>query len=94
MRFPQRTDQETLHLLLASGKLTPDETADIQQRYDGLVAGKEVDADGRLRAKILFIKYRLGEERAQAGRSHSRAKTDELLAKFDAMPRPKRPPGK
>jgi hypothetical protein len=80
--------------LLASGKLTPDETADIQQRFDGLVAGKELDAQECLRAKILFSKYQLGEERVQAGRSHREAKKDELVAKFDAMPRPKKPPGK
>ena len=54
----------------------------------------QLDALQRLRAKILYAKYQLGEERGPTGRSHSRAKADELLAKFGAMPRPKRPPGK
>jgi hypothetical protein len=92
--LPKQTDKETLQRLLASGKLTPVETAEIQQSYDAVVAGKELDSDQRLRANALYDKNKLGEENVQVGRRRGQAKTDELLAKFDAMPRPKRPPGK
>jgi hypothetical protein len=92
--FPKQTEKETLQRLLASGKLTPVETADVQGSYDALIAGKELDSDQRLRANALYDMYKLGEENVQLGRRRGQAKTDELLAKFDAMPRPKKPPGK
>jgi hypothetical protein len=92
--FPKRTDEQTLQRLLTSGKLTAVETADIQGSYDAVLAGKELDSNQRLRANTLHNKYQLGEESAQAGRRRGQGRTDELLAKFDAMPRPKRPPGK
>jgi hypothetical protein len=92
--FPKRTDKQTLERLLASGKLNPLETADIQGSYDAVLAGKELDSNQRLRANTLHNKYELGEESARAGRRRGQDKTDELLARFDAMPRPKRPPGK
>ena len=94
MPFPKQTEKETLQRLLASGKLTPVETADVQGSYDALIAGKELDSDQRLRANALYDMYKLGEENVQVGRRRGQAKTDELLAKFDAMPRPKKPPGK
>lgn len=94
MPLPKQTDKETLQRLLASGKLTPVETADIQASYDAVVAGKELDSDQRMRANALYDKNKLAEESVPAGRRRGQAKTDELLAKFDAMPRPKRPPGK
>jgi hypothetical protein len=92
--FPKQTEKETLQRLLASGKLTPVETADVQGSYDALIAGKELDSDQRSRANALYDTYKLGEENVQLGRRRGQAKTDELLAKFDAMPRPKKPPGK
>jgi hypothetical protein len=92
--FPKQTEKETLQRLLASGKLTPVETADVQGSYDALIAGKELDSDQRLRANALYDMYKLGEENVQVGRRRGQAKTDELLAKFDAMPRPKKPPGR
>jgi len=93
--LPKRTDKETLERLLASGKLTPIETTDIQQSHDAVAAGNELDAHQRLRANVLYEeKYKLGEERTWAGRRRGHSWTDELVAKFDAMPRPKKPPGK
>ena len=93
--IPKRTDKETLERLLASDKLTPVETTDIKQSHDAVVAGKELDAHQRLRANILYEeKYKLGEQYVWAGRRRGQARSDELLAKFDAMPRPKKPPGK
>jgi hypothetical protein len=92
--FPRQTDKETLQRLLASGKLTPVETADIQRSYDAVLAGGELDSAQRTKANTLYERHKLGEEPAQAGRRRGRGWNNELVAKFDAMPRPKRPPGK
>ncbi|MGO9836493.1 MAG: hypothetical protein ACLP1X_20035 [Polyangiaceae bacterium] len=48
MSFPKRTDKQTLQRLLASGKLTPVEAADVQGTYDAVLAGKELDSNQRL----------------------------------------------
>jgi hypothetical protein len=56
--FPKRTDKQTLQRLLASGKLTPVEAADVQGTYDAVLAGKELDSNQRLRANTLHNKYR------------------------------------
>jgi hypothetical protein len=74
--------------------LTRVEIADIQGSYDALIAGKELDSHQRLRANTLHDTYKLGEESVSVRRRRGQAKTDELLAKFDAMPRPKKPPSK
>jgi hypothetical protein len=92
--FPSRTDNETLQRLLESGKLTPVETADIQRSYDAVVAGAELDPAQRMKANTLYELHKLGAEPALAGRRRGRGWNNDLLAKFDAMPRPKRPPGK
>lgn len=94
MSLPKLADKETLQRLLASGKLTLAETAELQQSYDALVAGKELESPQRMMANTLYDKYKIGEERVQGGRRRGQSKLGELLAKFDAMPRPKRPPGK
>jgi hypothetical protein len=88
---PKRTDQETLRRLLDSGKLDAAEGTEIQSALDGLLAGKEVTGQQRLRASVLYERYKLGE--AHPGRKRGADKR-ELLAAFDAMPRPKKPPGK
>jgi hypothetical protein len=92
--FPKLNDKETLQRLLASGRLTLAETAEVQESYDILVAGKELESPQRMKANTLYDKYKIGEERTQVGRRRGQSKLGELLAKFDAMPRPKRPPGK
>jgi hypothetical protein len=91
---PKGTDKETLERLLASEKLTPIEMADIQRIYDEVVSGKELRIDQRQRATTLYDKYELGEEPARGGRRRGQQQNDALAAKFDAMPRPKKPPGK
>jgi hypothetical protein len=92
--LPKRTDKETLERLLASGTLTLMEAADVQRIVDAVAAGRELDSAQRQRANTLYDRYKLGEEPAQTGRRRGRACTDELVAKFDTMPRPKKPPGK
>jgi hypothetical protein len=92
--FPKRTDNETLERLLASGKLTLFEAADVQRIVDAVAAGRELDSAQRQKANTLYDRYKLDGEGAQTGRRRGRAYNDELVAKFDAMPRPKKPPGK
>jgi hypothetical protein len=91
---PKRTDKETLERLLASEKLTPVESSDIQRSLDAVVSGKELHMDQRQRSTTLYNKYQLGEEPARGGRRRGQTQNDALAAKFDAMPRPKKPPGK
>jgi hypothetical protein len=93
VRFRKRTDKETLRWLLPSGSLTPVETVDIQRSYNAVVAGHELEPHQRMKANTLYNTYSLGQGRVQPGRRHGQAKTEELLATFDALPRPKKPPG-
>ena len=90
----RRTDKETLERLLASGKLTPTEAADVQCMHDAVAAGRELDPAERLKANTLYRKHMFADERARTTRRRGQARSDELMAKFDAMPRPKKPPGK
>jgi hypothetical protein len=93
--LPKRTDKETLDWLLASGKLSPIEATDMQRNHDAVIAGKELDDHQRQRANVLYEeKCKIGGERVWTGRTSRQVKNEELIAKFDAMPRPKRPPGK
>jgi hypothetical protein len=85
---------ETLQRLLACGKLTLIETADVQRSLDAVVAGKELPSDERLKANLLYHRHQLGQEPANAGRKRGHAQNAALAAKFDAMPRPKKPPGR
>ena len=95
MLLPKRTDKETLERLLASGKLTPTEAAEVQLIQDAVVAaGRELDSAERLKTNILYDKHDVGGEGAQPSRRRGQAWNGDLIAKFDAMPRPKKPPGK
>ncbi len=60
--------------------------------HDALEAGGGLDPAQRLKANTLYEKHKLGG--ALSGRRRAQAQSDELMAKFDAMPRPKKPPGK
>jgi hypothetical protein len=91
---PERTDKETLDRLLASGTLTLAEAAEVERIRDAVAAGKDLDPAQRLKANTLYDKHRLDGEGAQSGRRRVQARNDELNARFDAMPRPKKPPGK
>jgi hypothetical protein len=90
---PKRTDKETLDRLLASGTLTLAEAADVERIHDAVATGRELDPAQRLRANTLYDKHKLDGEGAQSGRRRVQARNEELNAQFDAMPRPKKPPG-
>ena len=94
MAFPARTDKETLQRLLASGQLTLMEVVGVQRSFEAVLAGTVLDFNERLRANSLYDRCKLGEADVRAGRSRVQVRNGELAARFDAMPRPKRPPGK
>jgi hypothetical protein len=91
---PKRTDRETLDRLLASGTLTLAEAVDVERIHEVVATGRELDPAQRLKANALYERHKLDGEGAQSSRRLARSRSDALNAKFDAMPRPKKPPGK
>ena len=93
-KLPQR---EMLHRLLDSGKLTPSETKAVRKLHDDLVAGQIGGLNGQQAAWAEEICCRCGIVVARA-RPDSRKKgkdaAKKLVAEFDALPRPKKPPGR
>jgi hypothetical protein len=89
-----RSDRETLRRLVDCGKLTPAQVEAFEEKYAQLVSGAltELSGDDRKSADIMYNEHKLGEQEPRRGRTNANQK--ELLAKFDAMPRPKKPPGK
>jgi hypothetical protein len=94
MPSPTRTDRETLDRLLASGTLSLAEAVTVERIHAAVATGKELDPAQRLKANTLYNRHQLDGEGAQTSRRLARSRSDELNAKFDAMPRPKKPPGK
>jgi hypothetical protein len=93
-KLPQR---EMLRRLLASGKLTPTETKTVRKLHDDLVAGQIGGLNGQQAAWAEEICRRCGIVVAQArpdSRKKDREAAKKLVAEFDAMPRPKKPPGR
>jgi hypothetical protein len=97
-KLPHR---ETLRRLLDCGKLAPSEVAAVRKLYDDIVAGR---IGGMNHPQSLWAEQlcrRCGVEVRQAepgdnGASRKKAKDEKnrLLAEFDALPRPKKPPGR
>jgi hypothetical protein len=91
------TQREIVRRLLTSGKLTAVEQSAFQAIYEDLAAGKttELTRQQQLWAERLYYwTHKLGEERVEVGKKRGNARREEQLAAFDAMPRPKKPPGK
>ena len=91
-----RSDRETLRLLLEFAKLPSGEAAPFKQMYDELVGGQRADLNDTERVSVqsAFDRYGVMNLRYAARREAGRAAIESRMAKFDAMPRPKRPPGK
>jgi hypothetical protein len=85
-----------LRLLLACEKLTPDDTARARKLFDDLTAGRllRLDHESRMWVERLFYAHKLGNQRPREGAKPSKATSKQLVAAFDAMPRPKKPPGR
>lgn len=85
-----------LRLLVACEKLTPDEASRARKLLDDLEAGRLVrlDHENRVWAERLFHAHKLGSQRPREPARSGKATSKQLIAAFDAMPRPKKPPGK
>ncbi len=95
-RLPER---EVLRRLLDSGKLTAADQEFVRQMHDDIVAGRIGGLAHQQRTRVERLCRECGVQLAvPPPRSETRKKkeveTEQLLAQFDAMPRPKRPPGK
>lgn len=96
MAIRKAPDREMLRRLLASGKLAEEERVEAQRLLDELSAGRvlRLATTQRVWAERLFHRLGLGDQRPKQTTKDSKAKAKELLAAFEAMPRPKKPPGK
>jgi hypothetical protein len=91
-----RSDRETLRLLLEFAKMPSDEAAPFNQMHEELVDGRRADLTDAERVSVQSAFDRHGVSRLQyptRKTSYQRAQ-DSAAAAFDAMPRPKRPPGR
>lgn len=95
VKLPQR---EVLRRLLDTGKLAPAEEKLLRQAYDDLVAGKMVALNYEQRVQMEQLCRRCGvaltENTPSDSKKKARLEKERAVANFDAMPRPKRPPGK
>jgi len=93
-RLPQR---QMLRRLLDSGKLTPAEAETARKMYDDIVAGRigglthdQILWTDELGRKCGFLPNRPGLIYGKKAREEQ----EKALSEFDAMPRPKKPPGR
>ena len=94
---PQRPQREMLRQLLDSGKLTPSETQAVHKLHDDIATGQIGGLNGQQAAWAEEICRRCGIVVVRArpdSRKKGKEAAKEQAAAFDAMPRPKKPPGK
>jgi diphthamide synthase (EF-2-diphthine--ammonia ligase) len=95
VKLPQR---EVLRRLLDTGKLVPSDAKLVRRAYDDLVAGKIAALSFEQRVHMERLCRRCGVALTEITRSDSKKKAQleqkRAVADFDAMPRPKRPPGR
>jgi hypothetical protein len=91
-----RSDRETLRLLLELAKMPSGEAAPFQQLYDELVGGQRADLNDTERVSVqsAFDRYGVANLQYPSRKTSYQKAQDSAAAAFDAMPRPKRPPGK
>ena len=94
VKLPQR---EMLRRLLDSGKLPPSDAKAVSNSYDELVAGR-IGGLNQLQAawaeqlceKCGIVLVTVRPDTRKKGKDAAK----KLVAEFDAMPRPKKPPGR
>ncbi len=91
-----RSDRETLRLVLQFAKLSPDETSRLKAKYEDLANGRiiELSEEDRTSVHSIFDEQKVGDFQYAARLEARKAAKGSLAMSFDAMPRPKRPPGK
>ncbi len=93
LNLPHR---EILRRLLDSGKLTPSEAETARKMHHDLVAGRIGGLNSQQGAwtQKLCRRVDVSMHEASVGKTKAQAEKESQLAAFDAMPRPKKPPGK
>jgi hypothetical protein len=92
------SEREKLRRLLESDRLAQCERKEAQRLHDELVGGRvaQLSTPSRVWVESLIKKHRLwgGLQLGLLALNRRKAKARELAAAFDAMPRPKKPPGR
>jgi hypothetical protein len=93
---PLRSDLETLRLLLECASLPATDAAPFKQMHEELVSGKRADLNEAERASVqsAFDRYDVANFQYSSRKDSYKKAQDRVIAAFEAMPRPKRPPGK
>jgi hypothetical protein len=95
------TQREMLRRLLETGKLSEDDATTIRKLYDDIVAGRiggmnhpqSVWAEGLCQTCGVDIRQP-GARDAASSKKKAKEEKERILAEFEAMPRPKKPPGR
>jgi hypothetical protein len=93
MKLPQR---EVLRRLLDCGKLTPSESEAARKLYDDIVDGRigGLNHAQSVWAEALCKKCEIAPNHPpMRARKETKEDKAKVIAQFDAMPRPKKPPG-
>ena len=93
-KLPQR---EVLRRLLDSGKLTPSEADAVRKSYDEIVDGRigGLNHAQSVWAEQLCQKCGITPNRPpMSTKKPTKEDKERVIAQFDAMPRPKKPPGR
>jgi hypothetical protein len=97
LMFPTKVPQRVvLRQMLDCGKLTSAETKTVGKLFDDLSAGRIGGLNTQQSAWVEQVCKRCGiaVERAKPPPRKKKDETKKLVADFDAMPRPKKPPGR
>ncbi len=91
-----RSDRETLRLLLELAKMPSGEAVPFNQMYEELVDGRRADLTDIERASVqsAFDRHGVANLQYPSRKTSYQRAHESAAAAFDAMPRPKRPPGK
>ena len=93
-KLPHR---EMLRRLMDSGKLTPSDAEAVRALHDDIVAGRigGLNHEQSLWAEQLCQRYGITPNLPTIGtKKVTKEDKERVIAQFDAMPRPKKPPGK
>ncbi len=86
-----------LRRLLDSGKLTPGDAAAARKLYDDILAGQIgglTQQQSRWAEQLCRKVGILAHQPKMTSREKTKETNAKLLAEFDALPRPKKPPGR
>jgi hypothetical protein len=96
MVAPKLSELDMLTQLLDSGKLALEESERARGMYCDLISGRvpKLSQESHVWVHRLFYEHRVGGQPPRRVSKDRKAQTKELFAAFEAMPRPKKPPGR